>query len=140
MISRILLFLGLFTLIVVFNFDYLFSTGTKELRTIVINDEHAQVMMSKELYQFYCSSDKSLDFYEIYWKNKYLLNYNPKKQTLHISMDICSGWLPSYYVNVSESKLEELSKSGLLLEEYDKLLEKAALGIYERVKTNGCMG
>ncbi|SOE20020.1 hypothetical protein SAMN06298216_0521 [Spirosomataceae bacterium TFI 002] len=119
--------------------DYI-QPESKELKSIVISNEHAQVMMSKELYHFYNTSDKSFEFYEIYWKNRYLINYKPLKETLHISMDICSGWIPIYYVGISEMMLEKLSNSGLLFEQYDELLEKAPPGKSEVVKTNGCMG
>lgn len=114
---------------------------TIDLQAKVNNREDAQRQMIKELYQFYISSDKSLEFYEIKWQTYYLINYNPKKQMLHISIDICSGWAPPYFINVSEGKLKELSDSFLLFEQYDKILDKEKEGtLLGVVKTNGCMG
>jgi hypothetical protein len=113
---------------------------TKDLQAKVSSREDAQKQMIKELYQFYNSSDKSLEFYEIKWDTYYLINYNPKKQMLHISVDICSGWL-SHYINVTEDKLKKVSESDILFEQYGNILEKEKdQSLRGVVKTNGCMG
>lgn len=111
---------------------------TRELQAAVNSREDAQKAMSKELSDFYKSSDKSFEFYEIKWQTYFLLNYNPSLKTLNVSEDICSGWI-AQYVNVSASDLENLSKANLVFNEYSNLLtlQTNSKGI---IKTNGCMG
>lgn len=113
---------------------------TRELQSAVISREDAQKAMSKELYDFYESSDKSFEFYEIKWQTYFLLNYNPSLKTLNVSEDICSGWI-AQYVNVSEIDLKLLSEQKLEFNNYHQVLNREKDSFkWGIIKTNGCMG
>lgn len=113
---------------------------TKELQAVPKSRDDAEILMSKELYEFYKNSDKKLEFYEIKWNAFFVLNYNPQKQTLNVSKDACSGWV-AQYINVTEDDLKKISEGDLLFEEYGTLLKRQSDSFqWGVIKTNGCMG
>lgn len=105
------------------------------------NRKEAEIEASKRLYEFYNSSDKSLEFYEVESKDfNFLLSYYPDKKVLSLSIDVCSGWL-SQYKQVSVDDLKRLHEANIGFENFDSLLTKETDSLkWVKVKTNGCGG
>jgi hypothetical protein len=90
----------------------------------------------KVLYQFYSTSGKDKEFYEVV-ENKFghVFNYSPKRQLLTIATEISSGW-QSQYKDVTEAKLQELMKANVLFNKYDSLLTRSDPMDFETILSN----
>ena len=79
----------------------------------------------KVLYQYYSTSSKEKEFYEVV-ENKFghVFSYSPKRQLLSIATEISSGW-QNQYKDVTEAKLIELIEANILFNKYDSLLTRS---------------